>query len=757
MGNLNDNKRDIKSPFKGKKIKKTFKDEYNENFVKEISNMKLFRKNSKNMEGTLTLETSLKNHFLFSDLDEKIIQEMVSDIPLYQVDSKVKIIQEGTYSDYFYIIEEGAFEVSQNNIFLKTLNDGECFGDISLLFKCPRTATITCVKKSYVYVLNREEFLGIVKHLSNKNSDEFMSYLNNTKYSNFLDSTIKAHMISYMIKLSYKPGQLIIKEGDVSNSVFLIKDGEVEVKSKEKSIRILKKNDFFGEYSILIDSLRTKTCIAKTKTVLYAIPKRDIFELDDNIKDFINDLHIKMIIQNSEIFRKLNMKILNNFKGIFSNKKFSKGEIVLNEDYDLSSKIIFVLNGTLVNYKTKEIFCNKGQIVAEQAISKQTSDIVGETIIADPDCYICQAYVNDFIKLTGFSFTDLLDKAEMLNQLKIIPLFRSLSSHKLESIVNKIRIEHFCLGQNIIVQGEEGTKLYIIKKGKADIEVNGKKVRTLGENENFGERALFFKEPRSATVVAASDLVELLSLENDDFKLLLETNLKEYLINRLVLQDNKVQLKDLEVIKELHRGEYSAVYLIKNKMTKYLYVLKRFPVEVIYSENLDKQVFNEKNILLQLDNPFIVRIVKALNDSNNVYYLLEYIKGMKLSEALFEIGLLNKNQTQFYLASILLFLDFLHSRKFVHRDIRPENIYLAENGYIKILDLSTAREVKDKCTTLIGNPYYMAPEVILGEGYYFSCDFWSAGICAYEFHCGTIPFGDNADDPMQIYLAIINQ
>lgn len=58
---------------------------------------------------------------------------------------------------------------------------------------------------------------------------------------------------------------------------------------------------------------------------------------------------------------------------------------------------------------------------------------------------------------------------------------------------------------------------------------------------------------------------------------------------------------------------------------------------------------------------------------------------------------------------------------------------------------------------MVGNPYYMSPEVILGDGYSFECDFWSIACCAYEFHCGSVPFGENAENAMQVYNDIITQ
>ena len=84
-------------------------------------------------------------------------------------------------------------------------------------------------------------------------------------------------------------------------------------------------------------------------------------------------------------------------------------------------------------------------------------------------------------------------------------------------------------------------------------------------------------------------------------------------------------------------------------------------------------------------------------------------------------------------------------------------LLIITKGYIKFIDFGTAKEVIDRTSSIIGTPHYMAPEVILGEGYTCAYDFWSIGICIYEFICGVVPFGETAEDPMQVYLAIINQ
>ena len=134
---------------------------------------------------------------------------------------------------------------------------------------------------------------------------------------------------------------------------------------------------------------------------------------------------------------------------------------------------------------------------------------------------------------------------------------------------------------------------------------------------------------------------------------------------------------------------------------------------------------------------------------------MEYLPGLELFDVIRDIGLLSKNEAIFYGASMLLSINYLHERKVIYRDLKPENIIVIENGYIKLIDFGTAKKIEDRTSTIIGTPHYMAPEVILGEGYSFQIDFWSIAICIYEFICGEVPFGETADDPMKVYISII--
>jgi cGMP-dependent protein kinase 1 len=90
-------------------------------------------------------------------------------------------------------------------------------------------------------------------------------------------------------------------------------------------------------------------------------------------------------------------------------------------------------------------------------------------------------------------------------------------------------------------------------------------------------------------------------------------------------------------------------------------------------------------------------------------------------------------------------MEYLHTNSIIYRDIKPENIMVDHQGYMKLIDMGTAKFLKGKggrTFTIIGTPHYMAPEIITGKGYTYSVDIWSIGICLYEFMCGGVPFAE---------------
>lgn len=127
-------------------------------------------------------------------------------------------------------------------------------------------------------------------------------------------------------------------------------------------------------------------------------------------------------------------------------------------------------------------------------------------------------------------------------------------------------------------------------------------------------------------------------------------------------------------------------------------------------------------MMLHIDHPFIVKLVRTFKDSKRLYFLMEYVHGLPLNFILNHVGLLSNSDAQFYISSLILVLQYLHERDIIYRDFKPENVIVDTTGFIKLIDFGTATDIKGRTYTLVGTPHYMAPEVIVGKGYNKNAD-----------------------------------
>jgi cGMP-dependent protein kinase len=372
-----------------------------------------------------------------------------------------------------------------------------------------------------------------------------------------------------------------------------------------------------------------------------------------------------------------------------------------------------------------------------------------------PDCVCFETTWENILKKLNLSSTD-INIFKRMNKLKKNRFYQALTGTKSLMITHAMKKEKFPKDKIIIYENTPGDKFFMIIKGKVRITIQGKLVRMLEDGDFFGENALLKAFKRSATATAVAE-TECYTISKDEFLHIIDKNLLELFKKIAYHQDTSVELKDLYYLSFLGKGKFGSVCLVHNK--KCLYAIKSVSRKSVETQHgLNNYVLSEKEILLSLRHPFIVTLVKTLKNDNYFFYLMEFINGVIFDDYLTQRNQKkNINETRFYIAQLLVIIDYINRRNIIHRDIKPNNLILESNGYLKLIDFGTAKQITDFTYTIIGTPHYMAPEVLLGKGYSYNADYWSIGVCMYEMYYGMYPFGHGKHDIMEVYKEVLHK
>lgn len=348
-----------------------------------------------------------------------------------------------------------------------------------------------------------------------------------------------------------------------------------------------------------------------------------------------------------------------------------------------------------------------------------------------------------------------------------------LNEEELEKVTLSLEREIYESGDNIIRQGNKGDHFYIIAEGvvgvyKTDAQGKDQKLITLNPGGYFGELALIKEDVRAASCIAESKVV-CLSLGRDDF-IDMMGSLDEMMHKTSKNPEAKapdpildvpgkftlnITLKDLDIKNTLGCGAFGRVKLCHLKSKDQFYALKCQSKKAIVESNLQEHVLNEMRVMKRIDHPFIAKLYIALQDNCNIYFVLELLQGGELFTHLRNRGKLSEQSARFYASSVVYAFSVMHAKKIAYRDLKPENLVMDTNGYVKLVDFGLAKQLlTGKSWTLCGTPDYLAPEIILNEGHDHAVDYWALGVLIFEMVVGAPPF--YAEDPMEVYEKILS-
>jgi hypothetical protein len=364
--------------------------------------------------------------------------------------------------------------------------------------------------------------------------------------------------------------------------------------------------------------------------------------------------------------------------------------------------------------------------------------IVGEISIQE---------LNQLLEIDAKVLCGCIDKVKFLYS---ISFFSILSLESIKILALTLKPYRVLKGTKIFEQGDLSTKVYIVISGSFGVFLaDGSLARIVMKNEIFGERCLY-EDERAATVTCVEE-GDIFSVSKKVFLALPEYMMLVKQTKRKEYYQKKVSLNGMTVVDKSYSTSQRITYVIQDPEGS-SYNLIIIPKSYLTDNKDCYKIVSEKNILLTIEHPLIMKMVSCFVDTFNIYLITEYV----VSRPLKSLKNLNEQTFDAIFVHLIKMIEYLHSRDVIYRDLNPMNIMVTPQGVPYLWNFRHSIKSKNRAYSKVGEPYYRSPEMILGRGYSKATDIWSLGVIIYEIIYKTLPFNIGfSDSPVEAYEKIL--
>lgn len=570
-------------------------------------------------------------------------------------------------------------------------------------------------------------------------------------------------IVSGMYERPIPAGEILIQEGEAGfgiDEMYIVKSGEFEVLQRRKGVNLRvnmkHRGDSFGELSLMYNSPRCATVAATQDSLVWVLDREtfrryiQIFEekkqgpqdQEPTIELFLNQVPILAHLSRDE-----KLEFLEHVEEV----EFQKGDIVVREGEEGKSFYI-IKSGEASVY----------QCYGMNKEDSQTDEVHGTKKRK-------QRRINKLFEADFFGEGALLT-----------------SSLRKATVVSDTALVCYTINKDVFVKLlAPHCEMMLKEKSPYAVGTRLMKIASLGGPSRQSamvhiKRKRYSKSQKKwiwEMVRAVGHLDEVWELNRSSDPYRTDDSPKQ----AAGKNDEEIVLSLVEGI-TLGGGAFSRVSSVTEEGCNRAYALKRIRKTSVM--RCPEHVYCEQAITRNLTHPFCIRQYGSFQDKYHLYFLFDLMNGGDLMDILVNDAAAVKVRTptkplrpaclapqvqvlkglseevvKFYIASIVLALEYLHENKVIYRDLKPENVLIDQQGYPKLGDFGFAKVLKrgKKTYTFCGTPGYVAPENVLAHGYGYSVDWWSLGVVTYVLLTGKQPFTyPRTDDQMEIMKRIVD-
>ena len=668
-----------------------------------------------------------------------------------EIDESCSIYERGKEPEYLYILSQGTVRLSSESYRIDIVNPGTCFGETGLSTHTTRHEQATALTDVCFWRMSRSDYCALLSQVRLQMEPFISSAIRGFPLLSDLPSDQFPVIQAECIPLTFPQYSKIISQGEYGDLLYLLVKGQVSVIESEIPKRHLTKGDYFGEQSVLYNTPRTASVNASSLEVQCVALPHSVLERPQ-ICAYIQHRLFKnsqrIALDKSGSFTHISEEEKDRLIESMQIGTYERWDTVIKAGTYRGLGMWIVLRGELKEGdKVHGLF----QCIGDEDVFRVPEGVFDQDVKADYHEVAVATIGREELEECLRLYTPYPISRIPLELACHIRLFEGLDSKVRSDLCAATQLVSYRPGSLIYPESAPSPCIFIVKSGVVNLYQSGKIVRIVTQYDHFGEGNALLAEGKTWCKAVSESLCECWTLALATIHQYFPVPLQEHICQSWQQLSVLSHITSLKPVKAM-LGTNSC-YLASSPQGG-LYSVRMVLKEIAVSERLQSNLLTERNAWIRLSHPFIPRLICTFRDENAVYFCSTFPGETSLYDVMNERRVLTVKDTQFYAGCLVLVLEYIHTRGVMHRDIKPETIYIDSSGYVQVGDWASSK-VAERTRSMIGTPHYMAPEMILRKTYGQEVDLWSLGVLVYELAVGSLPFAPMEDDPYLVMEAVL--